>query len=138
MTFIAVPRALQAKTFNGYSDFAQSNKDAFHRTGKTFLRKLAAELGLASNQFSVRSNPAGIAVSGEVTLHADNLYVQLCQSYSSEGLTVLFRGCVSQKDYTGLNNQYASISDLADEDRQPNVIRRFQAAMAQGKEKASA
>jgi hypothetical protein len=135
-THITVPRALLANGFNGYSDQAQANKDALHKQGQTFLKKLAAKLGLQAGQFTVRSNKAGMAVSGEVTLHADHLYVQLSESFSGPGLQMMYRGCLSQRDYCGLNNQYAKMTDFADEDEQATGLRRMTTAMAQAKTEA--
>jgi hypothetical protein len=45
------------------------------------LKALADALRLSSGEFDLRSNKGGIAVSGEVTLHGDDLYVQVSQSY---------------------------------------------------------
>jgi hypothetical protein len=47
-------------------------KDAFHRNARRQLKLLAAALGLPPAKFDLRSNKAGIAVSGEITLHADH------------------------------------------------------------------
>ena len=38
-------------------------KEAFHKTGKRLLRRVADELGLIKGQYDLRSNLAGIAVS---------------------------------------------------------------------------
>ena len=60
-------------------------KEAFHRTARRQLKLLAAALGLPTGGFDLRSNKGGIAVSGEVTLHADHLYVQ-CASPELDGI----------------------------------------------------
>lgn len=55
-------------------------KQSFHNRGLRLLRVLAEDLGLTPAEYDVRSNKAGIAVSGEVWLQSENLYVQLDQS----------------------------------------------------------
>jgi hypothetical protein len=55
-------------------------KRLFHRHARAQLLKLAEALGLQPGEYDLRSNEAGIAVSGEITLHADRLYVQASQS----------------------------------------------------------
>jgi hypothetical protein len=109
-----IPAALRTNLpIDGYSDEAQARKDAMHLEGAKFLKSLAKTLGLSSGQYTVRSNKAGIAVSGEVTLHADHLYVQLSSSFSKPGLQLLYRSCLSQKDYSGGQNHFVQVSDLA-------------------------
>ena len=45
--------------------------------------------------------PAGTAVSGEITLHGDHLYVQVSQSALGSHSGILFRTCKGRKDYVG-------------------------------------
>jgi hypothetical protein len=93
-----------------YNDAA---KKAFHRQAAKRLRELAAALGLAPNAFEVRSNKGGIAVSGEVTLHGEWLYVQASQPYASaDGL--LLRSCRGRRDYTGGRNRFLRLEMLDD------------------------
>ena len=54
-------------------------KRLFHRRARRQLLDLAEALSLAPEAYDLRSNRGGIAVSGEVTLHADRLYVQVSQ-----------------------------------------------------------
>lgn len=58
----------------------------------------------------MRSNAAGPAVSGEVTLHSDELYVQV--SCNGGGGEVMYRRCRRRRDYTGERNNYAPMRDL--------------------------
>src|SRR5262245_42343824 len=51
-------------------------KRAFHNHARRRLKELADALGLAPQSYDLRSNAGGIAVSGEVTMHADHVYVQ--------------------------------------------------------------
>lgn len=89
------------------------DKAAFHRLAKSSLRKLAVEMGLEKGDYDLRSNKGGIAVSGEVTLHADHIYVKVSQSCLGPGREILFRTCSGRKDYTGDSNNFASVSALS-------------------------
>jgi hypothetical protein len=82
-----------------------SLKDAFHREGKKVLRRLTA---------CIRSNKAGIAVSGEITLHTDSIYLQLEQSVMGDDAALLMRSCKGRKDYVGGMNHFAPIDALVD------------------------
>ena len=53
-----------------------------------------------------------IAVSGEATLHADQLYVQACQPATGHDTGILFRTCQGRKDYHGGPNNFASLDLL--------------------------
>lgn len=94
---------------NKEMSYNETNKDQFHRAGKKALKELAVKLALPANGFEVRSNKGGIAVSGEVTLHSESLYVQISDSSSGRGLQVLFRTCKGMKDYSGGQNNFADI-----------------------------
>ena len=59
--------------------YDDAQKRRFHATGRKRLKALAAALGFEPGSFDLRCNQGGIAVSGEITLHADTLYVQICQ-----------------------------------------------------------
>lgn len=123
MTFIAVPASLRTSgEINEYSDAAARRKAAMHKDGKTFLKKLATALGLSSSEFTLSSNKAGIAVAGEVTLHADTLYVQMCDSSYNSSLRLLYRSCKTRKDYSGGTNNYVTLEDMNDEHRQERTI----------------
>jgi hypothetical protein len=89
-------------------------KRLFHSRARRQLRLLATALRLAPGAYDLRSNHGGIAVSGEVTLHADRLYVQVCQPATGADSGVLFRICEGRKDYVGGRNNFASL-DLLNE-----------------------
>lgn len=95
-------------------------KAAFHREAKAVLKKVASAMGLAPADYDLRSNKGGIAVSGEVTLHTDKLYVQVCQSFG--GKEVMYRTCEGRKDYTGGPNNWARAGELLE----GQAINRFQ------------
>lgn len=125
MTFansVRFPASLATmKNVNGYSAAGAAAKTTFHREGKKFLKELAAALGTLG-AFTVRSNLAGIAVSGEVTLHADHLYITLSEGYPQPGITMMFRSCKSQKDYMGGHNNFVSMAKFGDYDEQQRIL----------------
>ena len=84
-------------------------KRLFHSRARSQLRRLATALGLRPGSYDLRSNPAGIAVSGEITLHSDRLYVQASQSAMGG---ILFRTCEGRKDYVGGPNNFAPLELL--------------------------
>jgi hypothetical protein len=100
---------------NGYTDQAYARKLSMHVTGRAFLKTLAADLQLPASSFEIRSCKAGPAVSGEVTLHADNLYVQVYEPLTwGRGLAILYRSCASRRDYCGGVNHWTSIRKVAE------------------------
>ena len=128
---LKIPASLRTTAdINGYSDAAQARKNAMHKDGAKFLKELAGALGLSKPEYSIRSNVAGIAVSGEVTLHADHLYVQLGESMFKPGLQLLYRSCKNQKDYTGGQNNFIQMSELVDSERQAKYVRACASLMA--------
>jgi hypothetical protein len=92
-----------------YDDHA---KRLFHRRARSQLRRLATALGLAPGSYDLRSKPAGIAVSGEITLHADSLYVQVSQSAMGNANSILFRTCKGRKDYVCRPNNFVPLDLL--------------------------
>jgi hypothetical protein len=62
--------------------------------------------------FDLRSNAGGVAVYGEVTLHADRLYVQVSQPATGSDTGILFRSCEGRRDYVGGVNNFASLDLL--------------------------
>lgn len=101
-------------------DFARSvsydavAKRAFHKSARRQLKQLAAAIGLAPEAYDLRSNPGGIAVSGEITLHHERIYVQVCQPASGTDTGILIRRCEGRRDYTGGLNHFAALSLLHD------------------------
>jgi hypothetical protein len=87
-------------------------KRLFHTHARRQLLRLAAALGFAPCAFDLRSNEGGIAVSGEVTLHADRLYVQVSQSAMGFDSGILFRSCEGRRDYVGGVNNFATLDLL--------------------------
>jgi hypothetical protein len=87
-------------------------KRDFHLAAHRQLRRLAEALGLPPGAYSIRSNAGGMAVSGEITLHADRVYVQVCQPATGQDTGVMFRTCEGRKDYYGGPNNFASLDLL--------------------------
>jgi hypothetical protein len=98
-------------------------KRRFHHHARRQLRLLADALGLAPGSFDLRSNHGGSAVSGEVTLHADHLYVQACQPATGHDSGLLYRTCQGRKDYTGGRNNFASLDLLNEPGQLAQTIR---------------
>jgi len=90
------------------------NKRKFLRGAAAILRDLAGRMGFEESDYDLRTNQAGIAVSGEVTLHTDGLYVQFGQCGIHDRF--MYRGCKGRDDFTGLDNRWMSWSFLADLD----------------------
>lgn len=88
-------------------------KRAFHREARSALRVAARHLGLEPDQFDLRSNFAGPAVSGEITLHGDEIYVQVSIPCVRPGREVMFRRCKGRQDYLGNRNHFCDIAVLA-------------------------
>lgn len=84
------------------------DKKEFLDKGKRFLIQLGADLGFT--EMRVSKNPAGIAVSGEVTLmgmwsEGNGLYVKLTEPAFGEHCT-LYRYIKHMQDYSGDHNCY--------------------------------
>ena len=98
-------------------------KRLFHHPVRRQLRLLADALGLAPGAYDLRSNKGGIAVSGEITMHSETIYVQACQPATGHNSGVLFRVCQGRKDYTGGRNNFASLDLLNDPGQLARTIR---------------
>ena len=99
-------------------------KRRFHCKARRQLLELAAALDLEPGDYDLRSNQGGIAVSGEVTLHADRLYVQASQPATGSDTGILFRSCEGRRDYTGGRNNFASLDLLHRPAELARLIRR--------------
>lgn len=101
------------KPLTGYTDETHAAKVAAHRMARAQLKKLARDyLLLPPDEYAIRSNMAGPAVSGEVTLHCRTLYLQIGQSCIGPGASILYRRCNGMTDYSGGRNNFASIHRL--------------------------
>src|SRR3546814_14654412 len=82
--------ALRTLALRGVS-YDEPAKRLFHTEGRAALSRLAEALTLDAGSFEIRSNKAGPAVSGEVTLHAERLWVQLSLGPFGPGREICFR-----------------------------------------------
>ena len=108
--------------------YDEAQKRAFHAAGRRRLKDLAKQLGFPPGSYNVRSNKGGVAVSGEVSLHYGELYVQICQPATGWDSGILIRTCKGRKDYTGGRNHFAPLSWLDDI---PQLAHRCRAVMSE-------
>lgn len=94
--------------------YDDAQKRSFHATARSRLRKLADELRFPPGSYDLRSNKGGIAVSGEITLHHEQIYVQVCQPAFGSDTGVLIRTCEGRRDYSSGRNHLASLRLLED------------------------
>lgn len=90
------------------------SKDRFHTVYKKRLREIATALGLSKEEYDLRSNKAGPAILGEVTLHTNKLYLQVGGLDESQ---VMYRSVSGRKDYTGGTNHWMSLESLWNDSR---------------------
>lgn len=91
-----------------------ARKRRFHRLARQCLKRLADKLGWPPDSYGLRSNPGGIAVSGEITLHHERVYVQVSQSLLGQRCGILIRSCRGRRDYSGGLNRFAALELLDD------------------------
>jgi len=101
----------RAKVCVAYNDAA---KRKFHSDAEKVLRALAVKLGYQKGDFDLRHNQGGIAVSGEITLHSDTLYIQFSQSSMGPDFGFMWRSCKGRTDYTGGPNRWMKWDRLTD------------------------
>src|SRR3546814_2709641 len=118
------PRSSRTDTLFPYTSLCLSAKRLLHTEGRAALQVLAKALALGSGSFDVRSNKAGPAVSGEVTLHAEMLWAQLSLGPFGPGREICFRRVQSRGDHIGEGNYWGSMSALLAPDRFAERIRR--------------
>ena len=94
--------------------YEPERKRRFHAMARARLRDLATELRLTAGTFDLRSNAGGIAVSGEITLHGERVYVQVCQPATRADTGILIRSCDGRRDYSGGRNHFAPLALLDD------------------------
>lgn len=104
--------------------YDEAAKRLFHSEGRAALRRLADALGLADESYDIRSNKAGAAVSGEVTLHGEELWVQLSLGIYGPGREICFRKVRGRSDHLGDRNHWASVRELMQPDQFAARLRR--------------
>ena len=115
--------ALRTLALRGVA-YDEPAKRLFHTEGRAALQVLAKALALGAGSFDVRSNKAGPAVSGEVTLHAEMLWVQLSLGPFGPGREICFRRVQGRGDHIGERNHWGSMSELLAPARSPEPTRR--------------
>lgn len=105
--------------------YNEQAKTAFHSMAQARLRRLAAVLGLESGSYEIRSNKGGIAVSGEITLHHEKVYIQVSQSCMAPGSGIMYRTCNGRRDYSGGYNNFMPLAMLDDVDAMAQKVRRL-------------
>lgn len=96
----------------GSASYNETAKVKFKRESMALLRKVVKALGLVKGAYDLRYNPAGIACSGDATLHTDYIYVSFNLDVCD---WVLVRTCKGRKDYTGGPNRWYPFAKLATE-----------------------
>lgn len=86
------------------TQYDDCQKAAFHRAAINRLKLLATQLDWPKADFDLRSNKAGIAVSGEIALHHERVYISVSQSCMGCQSGILIRTCKGRRDYTGGRN----------------------------------
>jgi hypothetical protein len=84
-----VPYSFAFRNVSAYTDAGAESKRILHLQAARFLRELAAHIGLPRGSYDVRSNKGGVAVSGEITLHGEHVYVQVYESCIRPGVGVM-------------------------------------------------
>lgn len=88
------------------------DRKQLHDLAKRYLRKMAKEIGLEKDQYRLSNNMGGETDSGEITLHTDKFYLQICNKFSGNGVQILYRACDGRYDYAGKQNNYAALPEL--------------------------
>ena len=100
--------------WNKNCSYDDARKRLFHLAARARLRRLAGELGFPPGTFDLRSNKGGVAVSGEITLHHEQVYIQVSQSALGRGMGMLIRTCEGRRDYRGGLNNFVPLEQLDD------------------------
>jgi hypothetical protein len=104
-------------TLAGSSEYNEARKKEFQLLGGRTLKELAFRIGLKPEEYDIRWNPGGIAVSGDHILHTDKLYVALHDNCGTGWF--YWRTCQGKKDYSGGPNQIVHWNHLATSGLQP-------------------
>lgn len=86
-----------------------SAKRRWLNAARLACKSVAEDLGLEPGTFEVRTCKGGIAVPGEVILHAESVYLCLgAEVLTGEELIGFARSCKGKQDYTGGVNRWLS------------------------------
>lgn len=84
------------------SSYNDEVKNSYRLAVRQWLKRLAIALQLNSENYEIRFNAGGIAVSGDGILHHESFYIHVSDS------GCYWRTCKGQKDYTGGTNQWVT------------------------------
>ena len=99
-------------------------KDRFHADGRKAMRRLADALGLEDGRYRIHSNRSHPSQSGEITLHGEEVHVQLSLGAPGPDSEVIYRRVDGLHDCIGDVRRFASIRDLLAPDRFAARLRR--------------
>lgn len=111
----------------------QSRKWLFLHGGRKVLEEIAKRIPIAKGSYDIRMSPGGPAVSGEVTLHGERVYVQISADWLRMDHGVLVRSCDGRADYSGGTNFWMPVSSFNDIDAAVERIRRICRLTSEGK-----
>jgi hypothetical protein len=113
--YVAMAKGTPITGYNGCEvEPGTCRKADWLKAGAGIARGLAKALGLPPGSFDVRTNPAGPAVSGDVHLHGEWVYVSLSQTALGPDFGFMWRLCRGRKDYAGGPNRWAGWDELLD------------------------
>jgi len=94
----------------GHCSYNAENKERWRKLSRKLLKRVVEILGLPKGSYDLRYNAAGIACSGDATLHHDRVYVQ----FNADAICnwILVRTCEGRKDYTGGWNRSYTFESL--------------------------
>ena len=96
----------------GSASYNETAKARFKKDAMALLRKVVRILGLEKGTYDLRYNPAGIACSGDATLHTEDVYISFNLDVSE---WILVRTCKGRKDYGGGPNRQYRFAQLVEE-----------------------
>lgn len=114
---------LRTLAYRGVS-YDEAAKRVFHSEGRAAMRRLAEALDLDHGSYEVRSCKGGPAVSGEIVLHGEQVWVQLSLGGLGQDREILYRRVRGRTDHCGERNHWASVNLLLSPDRFADQLRR--------------
>jgi len=129
MDKLSLDDVLDLSIFTTPVAYNKKAKSRFHKQGARVLHQLASHLGYGVGDYDLRHNQGGIAVSGEIILHSNTLYIQLSQLALGLDQSFMWRTCRGRRDYTGGHNNWMPWERLAD---LPSVARVMLRAVGRG------
>lgn len=120
--FVTPPAILDAEDVHGYTPAAAAHKEKFHLGCKNFLVALGREMGLRAEHYNLTVNAGGMAISGEVSLHADRLHMWMTHDVDEDGTHLLYRKCRSRDHFGDAPTAVVWLADLKDPAKQRALV----------------